>query len=50
MLVEKDNAGRCERYLPVRLETGDATEAAPASIVRARITGRAEQTLIAVPA
>ena len=50
VLVEKDNAGRCEHYLPVRLETGDAIEAAPASIVRARITGREDRTLIAVPA
>ena len=48
VLIEKENAGRCERYLPVRLETDDVTEAA--SVVRARITGRADQTLIAVPA
>lgn len=36
ILVEKDNTGRCERYLPVKLDS----EAAPGALVRARITGR----------
>jgi threonylcarbamoyladenosine tRNA methylthiotransferase MtaB len=36
ILVEKDNTGRCERYLPVRLDS----DAAPGALVRARITGR----------
>jgi threonylcarbamoyladenosine tRNA methylthiotransferase MtaB len=34
VLVEGDNAGFCEHYLPVRLGT-----AAEGSIVRARVTG-----------
>lgn len=48
VLIEKDNTGRCEHYLPVRLETDSPAEAA--SVVRARITGREDRTLIAVPA
>jgi len=50
VLVEKDNAGRCEHYLPVRLDRTGEAEATPASVVRARITGREDGTLTAVSA
>ncbi len=36
ILVEKDNTGRCERYLPVHVDR----DTAPGALVRARITRR----------
>ena len=44
VLVEGDNAGFCEHYLPVRLEA-----AAEGSIVRARVTGVDGNKLMAEP-
>ena len=44
VLVEGDNAGFCEHYLPVRLGA-----AAEGSIVRARVTGADGNTLMAEP-
>jgi threonylcarbamoyladenosine tRNA methylthiotransferase MtaB len=46
VLVEKDRAGRCERYLPVAIDR----DVAPGEIVMARVTRRDGDRLLATVA